>query len=576
MEKIWYNSYDRDIPKSIDYPDLPLFEFLDQSEKTYPENNALIFMGKKISYRKLRELTDRFAIALMNLGVERGDRIALFLPNCPQYVIAFYGILKAGAIVVPNNPLLSEEELLYQIKDSGAKAIITLDLEILYPKVVEVKNRISLEKIIVSNLKNYLPFPKNLLFSLVKRSEISKVEEEVFWFEDLLKKPVLEPFAQFTLERSEGLKDKLREGEKEALKVEVDSEDIAAIFYTTGTTGKPKPVTLTHKNLVVNALQCKEWFKLREGKQIFLTSLPFFHSYALTTSLNVPILAGSTIITTPKFEVRETLKLIDHYGPTYFVGVPPIFEHINRYPKSSKYDFSSLRFAVSGASSLSTETRLKFENLTKSELIEGYGMTETSPVTHCQPREGKKKGIGIPLPDTDCKIVGLKEDKELLPGEEGELCVKGPQIMYGYWNREEESRKVLKDGWLYTGDIAKMDSSGYFEIIGRKKDLITVSLPEDMDGIHVYPEEIEKVIVQHPKVDEVGVVGIPSPLGEKIKAFVVKKENITSEEIIEFCKENLVNYKVPEEIEFIEELPKNIIGKVLRRELRQKRNLEKV
>ena len=537
--------YDKDMPKSIDYPDVPLFEVLDKSEKTYPENTALIFMGKKISYRKLRELADRFATALTDLGVEKGDRIALFLPNCPQYVIAFYGILKAGGIVVPNNPLLSEDELLYQTKDCNPKIIVTLDLAMLYPKVVEVKKKAGIENIIVSSFRDCLPFPKNILFPLLKRNQIAKVKEKVYWFEDLLKKA------------------------KKDLEVEVNSEDVAAIFYTAGTTGNPKPVALTHKNLVVNAIQCKEWFKVREGEEIFLTSLPFFHSYALTTALNVPILAASTVITTPKFEVKETLNLIDHYRPTFFVGVPPIFEHINGYPKASKYDFSSLRFAVSGAASLPAETRLRFENLTKADLIEGYGMTEASPVTHCHPIKGERKGIGIPFPDTDCKIMGLKEDKELPPGEEGELCVKGPQVMYGYWNREEESKKVLKDGWFYTGDIAKMDSSGYFEIIGRKKDLITVFLPEDMDGIHVYPEEIEKVIAQHEKVSDVGVVGIPSLVGEKIKAFVVKKGDITSEEVIEHCKENLLDYKIPEEIEFIEELPKNIIGKVLRKELRK-------
>lgn len=548
MERIWRKLYDKDTPKSIDYPDIPLFEFLDLSEKNYPENDALVFMGKKLSYRKLKRLTDRFATALTDLDVKSGDRIALFLPNCPQYLIAFYGTLKTGAIVVPNNPLLSEEDLIYQIKDCGAKTILTLDMEMLYPKVVEVKKKTGLENIIVSSLKNYLPIPWKILFPLVKRGEISKVEETVFWFEALLKE------------------------EKKDLNVELSPEDVAAIFYTTGTTGKPKPVALTHKNLVVNAIQCKEWFKVREGKETFLTPLPFFHSYALTTTLNVSILTGSTIVTTPKFEVKETLKLINQYKPTFFVGVPPIFEHINRYPKTSKYDFSSLRFAVSGAASLPEETRARFKDLTKVDLIEGYGLTEASPVTHCQSIEGKREGIGIPLPDTDCKIMSLKEDSELPSGKEGELCVKGPQVMHGYWNREEESREVLKDGWLYTGDIAKMDTEGNFEIIGRKKDLITVYLPEDMDGIHVYPAEIEEVIAQHPKVAEVGVVGIPSPLGEKIKAFVVKSGDLESEEIISLCKENLVDYKVPEEIEFIDELPKNIIGKILRKELRQKSN----
>jgi long-chain acyl-CoA synthetase len=547
MERVWYASYNKHIPKSIEYPDIPLFDFLDRSGEVYPERDALIFMGKRIKYRELKELTEGFAAALIELGIKKGDRVALFLPNCPQYVIAFYGALKAGTIVVPNSPLLTEEELRYQIEDSGAKVIVTLDLKVLYPKVIELKERVGLENIIVSSLKSFLPFPKNILFPLVKRGEISRVKEEVIWLEDLLK----------------------RGGERPEMAIV--PEDVAAIFYTTGTTGKPKPVALTHRNLVANAFQCKEWFGVKEGEEIFLTPLPFFHTYALTTALNAPLLTCSTVITTPIFNVRETLKLIERYKPTYFVGVPPIFEAINRYPKTPKYDFSSLRFAVSGASSLPEETLLKFKSLTNVDLIEGYGLTEASPVTHCNPKEGRRKGIGLPLPDTDCKIVDLRDGRELPPGKEGELCVKGPQVMRGYWNREEETKEVLREGWLHTGDIARMDPSGYFEIVGRMKDLITVHLPEDMDGIHVYPEEIERVIAQHSKVKEAGVVGTPSPLGQRIKAFVVREGDVTAEELMEFCRENLAYYKVPEEIEFIEELPKNVIGKVLRRELRERK-----
>ncbi|MCD6508494.1 long-chain fatty acid--CoA ligase [Candidatus Poribacteria bacterium] len=546
MEKVWYSFYDEGVPKSIQYPDLPLYDLLDRSGESYPENDALIFMGKRIKYRKLKELTDRFARALIDLGIERGDRVALFLPNCPQYVIAFYGTIKAGAIVVPNNPLLSGKELSYQIEDSGAKAIVTLNLKMLYHKVMEVKREVGIENVILSSLEKYLPFPKNVLFPLVKRREISKAGGDVLRFEKLL------------------------EVEAKTPEVKVDPGDVAAIFYTTGTTGKPKPVALTHRNLVINAVQCKEWFGVEEGKEIFLTPLPFFHTYALTTALNAPFLTGSTVIMTPTFNVKETLKLIARYKPNYFVGVPPVFEAINRYPETPKYDFSSIRFAVSGASPLSQETLSKFKELTGVDLIEGYGLTEASPVTHCNPRRGKRKGIGLPFPDTDCKIIDLKTGEELPPGREGELCIKGPQVMPGYWRREEETREVLKDGWLHTGDIARMDEEGYFEIVVRKKDLITVRLPEDMDGIHVYPEEIERVLIQHPKVKEAGVVGVPSPLGERIKAFVVKAGEVTAEEIMDFCRRNLAHYKVPEMIEFIEELPKNIMGKILRRELRER------
>ena len=418
MERVWYASYDKGVPKSIQYPDLSLYDLLDRSGENYPENDALIFMGKRIKYRKLKELTDRFASALIDLGIERGDRIALFLPNCPQYVIAFYGTIKAGAIVVPNNPLLSGKELSYQIEDSGAKAIVTLNLKMLYHKVMEVKREVGVENVILSSLEKYLPFPKNVLFPLVKRREISKASGDVLRFEKLL------------------------EVEAKTPEVKVDPGDVAAIFYTTGTTGKPKPVALTHRNLVINAVQCKEWFGVEEGKEIFLTPLPFFHTYALTTALNAPFLTSSTVIMTPTFNVKETLKLIARYKPNYFVGVPPVFEAINRYPETPKYDFSSIRFAVSGASPLSQETLSRFKELTGVDLIEGYGLTEASPVTHCNPRRGKRKGIGLPFPDTDCKIIDLKTGKELPPGREGELCIKGPQVMPGYWRRERQQEKL--------------------------------------------------------------------------------------------------------------------------------------
>lgn len=557
MERVWLNSYDQGVPWSIDYPEMPLHQFIDEAASEYPENAATIFMGQKISYRKLAELVSRFAASLSDLGVRKGDRVALFLPNCPQYVIAFYGTLKAGAIIVPNNPLYGEKELSYQLNDSGAETIVTLNLEMLYSKVANVKKETRLRNIIVSSLNEYLPFPKNILYPLVKRKELAKVKKDggVYWLKDLL-----------TREHSQTLKDG------------VNQEDTATLLYTGGTTGTPKAACLTHRNLVANAVQCRYWLPdVRVGEEIFLTVLPLFHSFAMTTSLNFPIYTKSTMILLPRFDTQEVLKTIQHYKPTLFMGVPTMYRRVNDQPNLSRYDLSSIRVCISGAAPLPLETQRDFEKLTGCKLVEGYGLTEASPVTHCNPVYGRRKGIGLPFPDTDCKVVDLdKGEKELPPHIESELCVKGPQIMAGYWNRPEETEKVLRNGWLYTGDIAKKDGEGYFQILDRKKDMIIVQktdLPTKYKTMsHVYPAEIDDVLVEHPKVLEAVTIGIPdSAQGERIKTFVVLKqgEDATAEEIMEFCKQNLVDYKVPSEIEFREELPRNLIGKALRRRLRE-------
>lgn len=555
MERIWFKSYDRGVPRTANYPDMPLYQFLDEAACNYPENIATIFVGQKMTYRELARLVGRFAAALSHLGVKKGDRVALLLPNCPQYVIAFYGVLKAGAIVVPTNPLYTERELSYRLNDSGAQTIVTLNLRMLYPKVIKVRKETKLKNIIISSLKEYLPFPKNILYSLLRKKEIAKVKEgeKVYWLKDLLIKEYGQP-----------------------PKVGVNPEEIAVLEHTGGTTGTRKAPCLTHRNLVANAVQCRSLLPdVRIGAEIFLAVLPlFFHA----TSLNLPVYIKSTMILVPRFDIEEMLKLIHRYKPTLFMGVPPIYRAITQYSKLSRYDLSSLRFSISGAAPLPLEIEQEFEKLTGCKLVEGYGLTEASPVTHCNPFYGRRRGIGLPLPNTDCKIVDLETgEKELSPDTEGELCIKGPQIMAGYWNRLQETESALKNGWLYTGDIAKMDAEGYFQILDRKKDMIIVQKTEFPGGFHVYPYEIEEILLEHPKVLDAGVIGIPDPVqGERVKAFVVLKqdEDATSEELIEFCKRNLVDYKVPAQIEFRKELPKSLVGKVLRRKLRDE-ELEK-
>ncbi len=548
MEKVWLKHYEPEVPHTIEYPEKPLHWALEEAARKYPDNTATIFMGAKLTYRELNDLANRFAAALADLGVKKGDRVSVHLPNCPQFVIAYYGTLKAGGVVVPTNPLYVEREIEHQLNDSGAETIVTLTK--FYPMIRRIKDRTKIGNLIVTNIKEYFPPLIKLLFTLFKekkeghRPEIVE-EPGIYFFQELMTKyPAKAP------------------------EVEVGPEDLALLQYTGGTTGVPKGSMLTHKNMLVNAIQVRHWLSdAKEGEEVMLSVLPFFHVYGMTVCMNMAIYIGSTMVLLPRFETKDVLESIKKYKPTLFPGVPTMYVAINNYPGVEKYDISSVRACISGAAPLPKEVWERFEALTGGKLVEGYGLTEASPVTHCNPIYGLRKPcIGLPFPDTEAKIVDLDTgEKELPIGEIGELAVRGPQVMKGYWNMPEETELVLKpDGWLLTGDIAKMDEDGYFYIVDRKKEMILSG------GYNVYPREIEEVLYAHPKVKEAAAVGVPDEYkGEVPKVFIVLKEGetATEEEIIAYCKENLAKYKIPKYVEFRKELPKTMVGKILRRVL---------
>jgi len=547
MKKIWQKFYQEGVPHSIDYPNITIPKFLEDTVKKYPENIAVTFFGKKLTYKKFSESVDRFATALSDLGIKKGDKFSIFLPNCPQFVIAFFAALKIGAIVVNTNPLYVERELIHQLNDSGSETILCLDL--LYPKIKKVRDKTNLKNIIVTSIKDYLPFPLNLLYPIKQRREghVVKIEKKtgIYFFKDLISKyPPSPP------------------------EVETFPEEVALLQYTGGTTGISKGCVLTHKNLISNTLQCESWFvEAIEGKETMLSALPFFHVFGMTVVMLYSVQSGYNMILMPKFDAESALKLINKYKTTIFPGVPTMYAALNHYPGVEKYDLSSIKYCISGAAPLPVEVCKRFEELTGAKLVEGYGLTETSPVTHCNPFEGLRKigSIGVPFPDTDCKIMELeKGEKEMPIGEIGELAIFGPQVMKGYLNKPDETRAVLRDGWCYTGDIAKTDEDGFFYIVDRKKDMIISG------GFNIYPREVEEVLYEHPKVLEAAVIGIPDPTyGESVKAFVSIKEGekVAEEEIIQFCKKNLAKYKVPKSVEFRKEMPKTLVGKVLRRVL---------
>ncbi|MCL4486807.1 MAG: long-chain fatty acid--CoA ligase [Chloroflexi bacterium] len=558
MERPWLKNYEAGVRANLEYPNAPITQFLENAASKYPNNAATIFggvvhqlggalMDTKLSYRQLDDHVNRLANALSAIGVKKGDRVALYLPNCPQYVIAFYAALKIGAIVAPHNPLYVPRELEFQLNDSGAETIICLSR--LYPTVQKVRPNTKLKHVIVTNIKEYFPPALKLLFGLAaekKEGHRVTIAPDEQWFQQAIASaPTNRPIA------------------------DVQPEDTAVLLYTGGTTGVPKAAEITHKNLVANAMQTREWFhNSREGQETFLTALPLFHSYAMTTCMNQCIyLAGTMILIPNPRDLEHVLKSIDRHQPTVFPGVPTMYVAINNYPDLNKYNIRSIKACISGAAGLPVEVQTKFQDLTGARLVEGYGLSEATPVTHANPIFGENRigTIGLPFPDTDCKVVDVETGKvEMTPGESGELIVKGPQVMKGYWNKPEETRLTLRDGWLYTGDIATMDADGYFKIVDRKKDMIIAG------GYNIYPREIEDILYQHPKVLEATVAGVADPYrGETVKAYVVLKpgQTATAEDIIAFCRERLAAYKRPTVVEFRDSLPKTVVGKILRRQL---------
>lgn len=547
--KRWHDHYPDEIPVSIPYPEKPLHLFLEEAANKYHNDIAIHFMGKELTYNELFQQTKKMASYLQSLGLKKGDKLAIMLPNCPQSVISYYAALMIGGIVVQTNPLYTERELEYQLNDSGASFIVCLD--ILLPKVKKVRETTNIQHTIVTGIKDYLPFPKNIIYPFIQKREyniVVKVEQSHDTHE-----------WKYMIDHASSEYDRVEVNPK---------EDLALLQYTGGTTGHPKGVMLTHYNLVANVTMSEAWLYKSKGKQqTVLAVLPFFHVYGMTTVMNFAVMQGSKMILMPKFDINSVLKTITKQRPTLFPGAPTIYIGLLNHPDIERYDLSSIDACLSGSAALPKEVQEKFENITGGKLVEGYGLTETSPVTHANLVWGKRVNgsIGIPWPDTDAKIFRLEEEMvEAEIGEIGEIAVKGPQVMQGYWNNPEETEKVLKDGWFLTGDIGYMDEDGYFYIVDRKKDMIIAS------GFNIYPREIEEVLYEHEAIQEAVVAGIPDPYrGETVKAYVVLKEGyqISEEELDAFCKKNLATFKVPKVYEFRKELPKTAIGKILRRKL---------
>lgn len=545
----WSGQYPNEVPLELDLPNQPLSDFLVQSAEAYPDQTAIFFMGKALSYQEVLQESYRFANLLLDLGVQKGDRIGIMLPNIPPSVIAYYGAMFAGAVVVQFNPMYVDREIYHQANDSGIRLMLTLDL--IYPKVAKALQETLVEKIIVTSIKDYLPFPKNILYPLKVRKEGQYVKIA---------------YNQHTLSYSKLKKNTA----SQPVSVEIrPSEDLALLQYTGGTTGLSKGVQLTHKNLVANTVQARHWiWKCKPGSETMLCVLPFFHVYGMTVGMNLAIMIAAKMILLPRFQAADVLQTIDREKPTLFPGAPTMYIALLNHPDLEKYNLSSIEACISGSAPLPLEVQETFEAVTGGRLVEGYGLTEASPVTHCNPIWGKRKNgsIGLPWPNTHAKIVDSETWEELPPGKPGELIVKGPQVMKGYWNRPAETEETLRDGWLLTGDIGIMDEDGYFSIVDRKKNMIIAG------GFNIYPREVEEVLFEHPAVLEAAVIGVPDPYrGETVKAFLVLKDgkNVTEEELNAFCRERLASYKVPRSYEFRTELPKTMVGKVLKRALQE-------
>jgi long-chain acyl-CoA synthetase len=560
IERPWLAHYSPGVPATLDIPEKPLTWLLDEATRRYGTNIAVEYYGTRMSYLQLSSLVDRFARALVQLGVKRGDRISLCLPNVPQFPVAFYGALKAGAVVVPTNPLYTAPELEHQLNDSGATVIVMLDQ--IYPTLAAVRDRTPLQHVVLTNVADYFPLPLALAYRVKEASErrgkpkvdarALRADAHVHQFKELVGQVRgRQSFEVFSLPEPAA------------------ADDLAVLQYTGGTTGVAKGAMLTHRNLVANAMQAWAWNEEPIGsKHTSLCIAPFFHVYGLTVGMNTTVLNGSTLVLLPRFTVKDTLKAIEKYKPDLFPGVPTLYLALAREVERHKYDLSSIKVCISGSAPLPLEVQQRFERISGARVVEGYGLTEASPVTHCNPVFGDRRigTIGLPMSSTDSAIIDPETWRFLPPGEQGEIVVRGPQVMRGYWRRPDETAKVLRDGWLRTGDVGTMSEDGYFTIVDRAKDVIIAG------GMKIFPRDVEEVLYQHPKVSEATVIGVPDEYrGETVRAYVVAKpgETLTAEELRDFCRERLAPYKVPKQFVFRDSLPKSVIGKVLRRELKQ-------
>jgi long-chain acyl-CoA synthetase len=547
-DRPWLQRYPPRVPPQLDIPNVTLPELIESSVRRWPDRTALVYYGAKWSYRRFWQASERLAAGLASEGVGPGDRVALYLPNCPLYPIALFAVLRLGATVVQVSPLYLGQDLTRILRDSEPKALVTL--EILYPNLARVRDEHAVPVVVVGRLREFYPFPKSLF--------VNRVLKRLHQSTDFPSDPWVRPWR--AMRRSAGPPPTWR-GDP--------ATTVAALQYTGGTTGKPKAAMLTHRNLVSNVLQTNSWNTTRQpGGDVILAAIPFFHIYGLTVAILVGLSDGATIVIQTRPEVRELLRLISKYRPTEFPGVPALYNAIIQQPDLARFDIRSIRFCISGSAPLPLEVAKRFEELTHGKLVEGYGLSETSPVTHVNPVEGERRAgsIGLPVPNTDQRVVDLETGSRVLPaGEVGELAVRGPQVMLGYYHQPEETALVLQDGWFRTGDIARIDADGYAYIVDRKKDMINVS------GMKVYPREVEEVLFQHPGVADAAVIGVPdAEHGEVVKAFVVRKPGaaVTSEELRGFVRERIAHYKAPRSVEFRDSLPRTGVQKVLRRVLR--------
>ena len=544
----WLDNYPPGVPEHVDLPKASLAGLLEDAARDFPHAPALHFEGRTISYAQLHQQVRRFSGVLAGLGVGQGSRVGLILPNCPQAVVALFGALRLGATVVQNNPLYTERELGHQLADAGVEVLVCLDLT--YERVKAVRPQTSIREVIVTSVLDELPGLKRRLAPYTRKGKaasatIGKDEPVRRWRDALASAPAAPELAEVDADR-----------------------DLALLQYTGGTTGVSKGVMLSHANLRANVEQVRAWFPDADpGREVMMAVLPFFHVYGLTVCLLLGLRLGAALVLLPRFDLDGVLAAVDKYRPTLFPGVPTMYVAINNAVEKGGHDLSSVKACLSGAAALPLEVAERFERFSGGRLVEGYGLSESSPVAIANPIYGKRKAgtIGMPIPDTLARVADPDDPSRTMPvGEKGELALAGPQVMLGYWNRDDETAQVLVDGWLLTGDMAVMDEEGYFAIVDRKKELIIAG------GYNIYPREVEEVLYEHPKVQEVCVAGVPdSYRGEVVKAFIVLRsgEQASVEEIREFAKARLAAYKVPRAVEFRDELPKTMIGKVLRRAL---------
>ena len=552
-DRVWHKFYDEGVPKEVDFEDTTLPQFLERAVERYGDRPALIFFNARLSYRQLKDQVDRLATALAEMGVGRDSRVALQMPNLPQMVIGYYAILSLGAKAVPTNPLYTPREIEHQWRDAGCSVAIVSDF-IYEGRIKQIRDQLPIDHYIIASIPEYMRFPLNFLAPL----KLKKQQPP------LVAKVAPGPGIRF-------FRKLVAATEPRPPSAEIGMDDIATLLYTGGTTGLSKGAVLTHRNLSYNVQQLMSWTtKLEPGREVVLTALPLFHSYGLTVSMNFGIAMGAALVLLPNpRDIPTMIKTLAKHRVTMAPAVPAMYTAIVQFPDIKKYDLSSIKTCNSGSAPLPVEILRRFEEMTGGKITEGFGLTETSPVTHSNPIYGTRKvgSIGVPFPSTDAKIVDAEDGvTELSTGEVGELIITGPQVMQGYLNKPEETANVIRNGWLYTGDLARVDEDGFCFIEGRKKDMIICS------GYNVYPDEIDRVLMDHPALLEAGTIGIPhEKRGETVKSFVVLRpgKTVTADELTDYCREYLAPYKIPRSIEFRDALPKSSVLKILRRQLRE-------